>query len=99
MHRALRRVEGLNLITHSQESVIGTGAKRKIYELTASGERVLAAYLQGPLAYVTSKLFQDATAAASRVQQSWAKQPVRSRPVSTFNYSCQDEGPSALPHT
>jgi DNA-binding PadR family transcriptional regulator len=70
MHRALRRVEGLNLITHSQESVAGTGAKRKVYELTASGERVLAGYLQGPMAYVTSRLFRDVTAAARRVQTS-----------------------------
>lgn len=70
MHRALRRVEGLNLITHSQESAIGTGAKRKIYALTASGERVLAAYLQGPLAYVNSKGYRDSTAAASRVHPS-----------------------------
>ncbi|WP_458781866.1 helix-turn-helix transcriptional regulator [Arthrobacter sp. D3-16] len=66
LHRALRRVEGLNLITHSQESVAGTGAKRKIYELTASGERVLASYLQGPMAYVTNNLFQDVTTAARR---------------------------------
>lgn len=50
--------QGLNLITHHRESAIGTGAKRKIYALTASGERVLAAYLQGPLAYVNSKLFR-----------------------------------------
>lgn len=70
MHRALRRVEGLNLITHSQESVAGTGAKRKIYELTASGQRVLTSYLQGPMAYVTTKLFRDTTAAARHVQPS-----------------------------
>lgn len=68
LHRALRRVEGLNLITHSQESVAGTGAKRKIYELTASGERVLASYLQGPMAYVNTKLFRDTTAAARHIQ-------------------------------
>jgi DNA-binding PadR family transcriptional regulator len=68
MHRALRRVEGLNLITHSPESVAGTGAKRKIYELTASGERVLAGFLQGPMAYATTKLFRDTAAAARRVQ-------------------------------
>lgn len=34
----------------------GTGAKRKIYELTASRERVLAIYLQGPMAYVNTEL-------------------------------------------
>jgi DNA-binding PadR family transcriptional regulator len=70
LHRALRRVEGLNLITHSQEAVAGTGAKRKIYELTDSGERVLAGYLQGPMAYATTKLFQDAAAAARHVRPS-----------------------------
>jgi DNA-binding PadR family transcriptional regulator len=68
LHRALRRVEGLNLITHSQEAVAGTGAKRKIYELTSSGERVLVGSLQGPMAYATTKLFQDATHAARRAQ-------------------------------
>jgi DNA-binding PadR family transcriptional regulator len=70
MHRALRRVEGLNLITHRQESVPGTGAKRKIYQLTASGERVLAACLDGPMAYVTTRLFQDSTAAVRRARTS-----------------------------
>ena len=70
MHRALRRVEGLNLITHSQESVAGTGAKRKIYELTASGERVLASYLQGPMTYVNSELFRDSIAAVRHIQPS-----------------------------
>ena len=70
MHRALRRVEGLNLITHSQESVTGTGAKRKIYELTASGERVLASYLRGPMAYMNTELFRDSIAAARRIQPS-----------------------------
>ena len=39
-------------------------------ELTASGERVLAGYLKGPMAYVTTKIFRDATAAASSVQPS-----------------------------
>jgi DNA-binding PadR family transcriptional regulator len=68
LHRALRRVEGLNLIIHSQESVAGTGAKRKIYELTASGERVLAGSLQGPMAYATTELFQNAAAAARCTQ-------------------------------
>lgn len=70
LHRALRRVEGLNLITHSQEPVAGTGAKRKIYELTASGERVLASYLQGPMAYVNSELFRDSIATARHIQAS-----------------------------
>lgn len=68
LHRALRRVQGLNLITHSQKSVAGTGAKRKIYELTASGERVLAGYLHGPMAYMNTKLFRDTTAAARHIQ-------------------------------
>jgi len=70
VHRALRWVEGLNLITHSEESVAGPGAKRKIYGLTASGERVLAGYLEGPMAYVSTRLFQDRTAAVRRVPQS-----------------------------
>lgn len=68
MHRALRREEGLNLITHTPEPSTGTGAERKIYELTASGERVLAGYLQGPMAYVTTRLFHDATTAARLVR-------------------------------
>lgn len=68
LHRALRRVEGLNLVTYRQESVAGTGAKRKIYGLTASGERVLAGCLEGPMAYSTTELFRDATAAARRLR-------------------------------
>jgi DNA-binding PadR family transcriptional regulator len=63
LHRALRRVEGLNLITHSDQPAPGTGAKRKIYELTDSGERVLAAYLNGPMAYTTTPLFLESAAA------------------------------------
>jgi DNA-binding PadR family transcriptional regulator len=64
LHRALRRLEGLNLITHDSRSAPGTGARRKIYSLTQSGERVLAALLRGPLSYTTNPLFLDTTAAA-----------------------------------
>lgn len=63
LHRALRRVESLNLITHSDQVAPGTGAKRKIYALTESGERVLAAYLDGPMSYLTTPLFQESAAA------------------------------------
>lgn len=63
LYRALRRVEGLNLITHTDQAAPGTGARRKSYALTGSGERVLAAYLDGPLAYVTTPLFLDSAAA------------------------------------
>lgn len=63
LHRALRRVQALNLITHSAQAAPGTGAKRKVYALTASGERVLAACLDGPMAYVTTPLFLESAAA------------------------------------
>ncbi|MBZ2197308.1 helix-turn-helix transcriptional regulator [Occultella gossypii] len=62
LHRALRRVEGLNLITHAAQPAPGTGAKRKVYELTASGGRVLSAYLDGPLGYLSSPDYLGAVA-------------------------------------
>lgn len=64
LHRALRRVESLNLIVHSDQAAPGTGARRKIYALTGSGERVLAACLAGPMSYITTPLFLDSAAAA-----------------------------------
>jgi DNA-binding PadR family transcriptional regulator len=67
LHRALRRVEGLNLIIHTQQPAPGTGARRKVYELTQSGERVLAAYLAGPLAYVDSPSFRQAADTVLRI--------------------------------
>ncbi|GAB3537062.1 hypothetical protein GCM10027403_19980 [Arthrobacter tecti] len=66
LHRALRRLEALNVITHATQPARGTGAKRKVYELTASGERILAAYLQTTMAYLDNSAFVDAIAAAKR---------------------------------
>jgi DNA-binding PadR family transcriptional regulator len=63
LHRALRRVQGLNLIVHSELPVPGTGARRKVYELTQSGERVLAGYLDGPMAYVRTPLYAESVEA------------------------------------
>ncbi len=65
LHRALRRVEAANLITHTTHPAPGTGAKRKVYELTQSGERMLAALLRGPLSYVDNPTFREAAAAAA----------------------------------
>lgn len=64
LHRALRRLEGLNVITHSAQPVAGTGARRKVYELTSSGERVLAAYLSTTMSYLDAPDFRAALAAA-----------------------------------
>ena len=52
LHRALRRIEGLNLITHTEEAVSGSGVKRKVYALTISGDRLLTAYAKGTLSYL-----------------------------------------------
>ncbi|PRW64758.1 helix-turn-helix transcriptional regulator [Actinopolyspora mortivallis] len=52
VHRSLRRLEGLNLVTHTKHAAPGTGVKRKVYELTRSGKRVLAAYLETTLSYL-----------------------------------------------
>lgn len=64
LHRALRRLEGLNVITHTSRSVPGTGAKRKVYELTGSGERVLAAYLDTTMSYLDDPRFTASVRAA-----------------------------------
>lgn len=57
LHRALRRLEALNVLTHASRSVPGTGAKRKVYELTRTGERVLVAYLDTTMSYLGNPEF------------------------------------------
>ena len=52
LYRALRRLEHGELVKHSKEAVPGTGAKRKMFEITASGRRVLETYEQTTLAYL-----------------------------------------------
>ncbi|CAN5491794.1 hypothetical protein BH23ACT6_BH23ACT6_26800 [soil metagenome] len=52
LHRALRRLDKLNVITHNAQSVPKTGAKRKAYELTASGHRILETYCATTLSYL-----------------------------------------------
>lgn len=64
LHRALRRLGGLNVITHTARSVPGTGAKRKMYELTRSGERVLAAFLDTTMSYLEAPGFAASIRAA-----------------------------------
>lgn len=64
LHRALRRLEGLNVITHTSHAAPGTGAKRKVYELTRSGERVLAAYLDTTMSYLFDPGFLTSVRAA-----------------------------------
>ncbi len=64
LYRALRRLEGLNVITHSPRQVAGTGAKRKVYELTESGDRILAAYLATTMSYLDAPEFVAAVEAA-----------------------------------
>jgi DNA-binding PadR family transcriptional regulator len=51
LHRSLRRLVGLNLITFTEHSVTGTGAKRKTYELTHIGEDVLGRFARRTLSY------------------------------------------------
>lgn len=57
LHRALRRLEDHNLLIHTQQSAVGTGAKRKVYELTQSGERVLRNHLTSTMSYTRTPLF------------------------------------------
>lgn len=64
LHRAMRRLEGLNVITHTARAVPGTGAKRKMYQLTRSGQRVLAAYLETTMSYLGDPEFTDSVQAA-----------------------------------
>ncbi len=52
LYRALRRLERSEVIEHHKESVPGTGAKRKVFTITASGRRVLDEYEQTTLAYL-----------------------------------------------
>ncbi len=59
LHRALRRLDGLNLVTHTPVDVPGSGVKRKVYTLTQTGERVLKAYLATTLSYVREPCFQN----------------------------------------
>ncbi|SDQ24268.1 PadR family transcriptional regulator [Actinopolyspora saharensis] len=63
LHRNLRRLEGLNLITHTRRAAPGTGVRRKMYELTTSGERVLAAHLETTMSYLDDPGFLAAVRA------------------------------------
>lgn len=58
VHRALRRLEEHNLLIHRQEAAPGTGAKRKVYELTQSGERVLRDHLTSTMSYTRHPTFR-----------------------------------------
>jgi DNA-binding PadR family transcriptional regulator len=51
LHRSLRRLVGLNLITFTEHAAAGTGAKRKTYELTQTGEDVLGRLARRTLSY------------------------------------------------
>lgn len=66
LHRTLRRLEGLNVITHTAQSVAGTGARRKVYELTGSGARLLDAFLSTTMCYLVEPEFIDSVQAATR---------------------------------
>lgn len=59
LHRALRRLDALNVVTHTPEDVPGSGVKRKVYSLTQTGERVLNEYLETTLSYARKPLFQS----------------------------------------
>lgn len=63
LYRALRRLERSEVIEHIKEAVPGTGAKRKVFAITASGQRVLDEYEQTTLAYLTHLVGDRATVA------------------------------------
>ncbi len=51
LYRALRRLEKTELVKHSKMDASGTGAKRKVFEITESGQCVLARFESRTLAY------------------------------------------------
>lgn len=57
LHRALRRLEAHNVITHSAQPVPGTGAKRKVFELTRTGDAALREFLATTMTYATHPTF------------------------------------------
>jgi DNA-binding PadR family transcriptional regulator len=59
LHRSLRRLEDHNLLIHTQQAAPGTGAKRKVYELTQSGERILRNHLATTMSYTRLPTFQS----------------------------------------
>jgi DNA-binding PadR family transcriptional regulator len=59
LHRALRRLDALNVITHYAETAAGTGAKRKIYDLTVTGESLLRRYLETTMAYTRNPRYAE----------------------------------------
>lgn len=52
LHRALRSMLSHNLVLTTPQPVRGTGANRKIYELTATGERTLRRFLTTTMSYM-----------------------------------------------
>lgn len=60
LHRSLRRLVDLNLITFTEHSVVGTGAKRKTYELTQTGEDVLGRLARRTLSYARNPRYLEA---------------------------------------
>jgi len=56
LHLALRRLEEHNLL-HRQEAVPGTGAKRKVYALTRSGDRILRHQVAATMSYARHPAF------------------------------------------
>jgi DNA-binding PadR family transcriptional regulator len=57
LHRSLRRLVSLNLITFTEYPAAGTGAKRKTYELTQTGEEVLGQLARRTLSYARSRRY------------------------------------------
>jgi len=51
LYRALRRLEHAGLVTHHEIAATGTGAHRKVYEITDMGRRVLHRYVDTVLSY------------------------------------------------
>lgn len=52
LHRLLRRLEGLNLITAELEAVSRTGARRKVFHLTRGGHESLREHLATTMSYL-----------------------------------------------
>jgi DNA-binding PadR family transcriptional regulator len=68
LHRSLRRLARLNLITFTEVPAAGTGARRKTYELTQTGENVLGRLARRTLSYARSHRFLSALESIATTQ-------------------------------
>lgn len=69
LHRSMRRLVGLNLVTFTESAAAGTGAKRKTYELTQTGADVLRRLCGQTLSYARNPKFLNAIKSIASSQE------------------------------